>query len=243
MALAVAWPVWWRAAGGNAILWSAHPWQNYSLRLCECLSKASGEPGILLEFTWPLVSLEIHVRLGQVQPSAASGPELRTGPMVRPLLGQLAPKCLCFPLFQRCPSGLPSEAFANHSWRTRQHDQQESQSLFISGTACPFLVWMEKKTKVHGALRQTTTSITTNAAEENAKVVIPHQRFGWISPWEKLSGRSGRNLVQETGGLLYWEACVMARELRRATPSYSRWAAARSAPLKDIFHVMCGKEQ
>lgn len=62
---------------------------------------------------------------------------------------------------------------------------------------------MEKKTKVHGALRQTTTSITTNAAEENAKVVIPHQWFGWISPWEKLSGRSGRNLAQETGGLLY----------------------------------------
>lgn len=102
---------------------------------------------------------------------------------------------------------------------------------------------MEKKTKVHGALQRTTTSMTTNAAKGNAKVVIPHQRFGWISPWEKLSGGSRRNLAQETGGLLYREACVMVRELRRAAPSYSRWAAARSALLKDIFHVMCGKEQ
>lgn len=101
---------------------------------------------------------------------------------------------------------------------------------------------MEKKTKVHGALERATNGIRTNAAKGNAKVVIPHQRFGWVSSSEKRWGGSRQDLVQEAGGLLYQEPYVMVRELRRA-PGQATADGLQFAPLKDIFHVMCGKEQ
>lgn len=48
--------------------------------------------------------------------------------------------------------------------------------------------------------------------------------------------------MQEAGGLLYQGPCVMARELRRA-PGQATADGPQFAPLKDIFHVMCGKDQ
>lgn len=63
------------------------------------------------------------------------------------------PKISLFSLpFHGCPFGFPNEDFADYSWRLRERNRQESKSLFIPGKACLFLVWMEKKTKVHGAL-------------------------------------------------------------------------------------------
>jgi len=149
---------------------------------------------------------------------------------------------LLFLPFQGCHFGFPDAGFADHSWRTRQRNKQESKSLFISGTAYLFLVWVEKKTKVHGALERTTNGTRTSAAGGNAKVVIPRQRFGWVSSWEKRWGGSRRAPVQEAGGLLYQEPCGMVRELRRA-PGQATADGLQFAPLKDIFHAMCGKEQ
>lgn len=162
----------------------------------------------------------------------------------RSLLGKITPGhlFLLFLHFQGCPSGFPKEDFADRSWRAREGNKQESKSLFISGTACLFLVWMEKKTKVHGALERTTNGIRTNAAKGNAKVVIPHQWFGQVSSSEKRWGGSRRDPAQEAGGLLYREPCVMVRELRRA-PGQATADGLQFALLKDIFHVMCGKEQ
>lgn len=101
---------------------------------------------------------------------------------------------------------------------------------------------MEKKTKVHGALERTTNGIRTNAAKGNAKAVIPRQRFGWVSSSEKRWGGSRRDLVQEAGGLLYQEPCVMVRELH-CVPGQATADGLQLTPLKDIFHIMCGKEQ
>lgn len=42
--------------------------------------------------------------------------------------------------FQGCPFGFPNEDFADCSWRLREHNRQESKSLFIPGKACLFLV-------------------------------------------------------------------------------------------------------
>lgn len=93
--------------------------------------------------------------------------------------------------FHGCPFGLPTEDFANCSWRLRKCNRQESKSLFIPGKAYLFLVSMEKKTKVHGALEWTTNGTRTNAVKRNAKAVIPHQQFGWVSCWEQHGGGCG----------------------------------------------------
>lgn len=176
---------------------------------------------------------------------AASDPESgKRGLTFRLLLSKTAPRLLSllFLPFQWCPFGFPNEDFADCSWRTREGNKQESQSLFISGAACLFLVWMEKKTKVHRALERKTNGRRTNAVKGNAKVVIPRQHFGWVSSSEKHWGGSRRDLVQEAGGLLYQEPCVMVRELHcvlgQATADGLQFTL-----LKDIFHVMCGKEQ
>lgn len=48
--------------------------------------------------------------------------------------------------------------------------------------------------------------------------------------------------MQEAGGLLYQEPCVMVRDLHRVLGQATA-DGLQFASLKDIFHVMCGKEQ
>lgn len=48
--------------------------------------------------------------------------------------------------------------------------------------------------------------------------------------------------MQEAGGLLYQEPCVMVRELR-CMLGQTTADGLQFTLLKDIFHVMCGKEQ
>lgn len=70
----------------------------------------------------------------------------------------------------------------------------------------------KSEAKDRRALWESTINGTpVNGAEENAKVVTPHQWFGWISSLEKHFKCSGLNCAQATGGLLYQRACVMLK--------------------------------
>lgn len=60
-------------------------------------------------------------------------------------------------------------------------------------------------------VERTINGTPANGVEKNAKVVTPHQWFGWISSSEKHFECLGLNCAQATGGLLYQRACVMLK--------------------------------